>query len=142
MEKRFRVWVYKEGDFPLFHNGPMKDIYSIEGQFIDELESSGKSPYSTHLPDEATVFFLPVSVTKTVMYLYRPRVDYRRFRLQNVVTDYIGIVSKMYSYWNRSKGADHFFVGCHDWVSMCLFVILDDACMLVTHRFFFMMYNY
>ncbi|WOG84091.1 hypothetical protein DCAR_0103271 [Daucus carota subsp. sativus] len=116
MRKRFKVWVYREGDDPIFHNGPMKDIYSIEGQVIDELDTSGKSPYSAHSPDEASVFFLPFSVTKAVLYLYPiPRAHYQRYHLQNVVTDYISIISHKYPYWNRSRGADHFFIGCHDW---------------------------
>ncbi|KAL8109917.1 putative glycosyltransferase At5g11130 isoform X2 [Apium graveolens] len=116
MRKSFKVWVYREGDDPIFHNGPMKDIYSIEGQVIDELDTSGKSPYSAAHPDEATVFFLPFSVTKAVLYLYPiPRAHYHRYHLQNVVTDYISIISHKYPYWNRSSGADHFFIGCHDW---------------------------
>ncbi|KAK2992461.1 hypothetical protein RJ640_011600 [Escallonia rubra] len=114
MEKRFKVWVYKEGEPPLFHAGPMKDIYSTEGQFIDEMES-GKSAFLARHPDEALAFFVPVSVVRILKYLYKPHVDYHRGRLQNVVTDYIDILSKKYTYWNRSSGADHFFVSCHDW---------------------------
>ncbi|KAL2471896.1 Exostosin family protein [Abeliophyllum distichum] len=114
MEKRFKVWVYNEGEPPLFHRGPLKDIYSIEGQFINELER-GESPFVARSPEEAHTFFLPVGIAKTVRYLYTPRVDYERWRLQYVVTDYIRVVSNRYPYWNRSTGADHFFVGCHDW---------------------------
>lgn len=127
MRKRFKVWVYREGDDPIFHNGPMKDIYSIEGQVIDELDTSGKSPYSAHSPDEASVFFLPFSVTKAVLYLYPiPRAHYQRYHLQNVVTDYISIISHKYPYWNRSRGADHFFIGCHDWVT-CIYLIFQNS---------------
>lgn len=115
MQKRFRVWTYKEGDSPLFHNGPMNDIYSIEGQFIDELES-GISPFLARSPDEALAFFLPVSVVNIIRYVYRPYTNYSRERLQHIVKDYIGIVSTRYPYWNRSNGADHFMISCHDWV--------------------------
>ncbi|XP_058203059.1 probable glycosyltransferase At5g11130 [Rhododendron vialii] len=114
MEKRLKVWTYKEGEPPLFHIGPMQDIYSIEGQFIDEIERA-KSPFRARSPDEALVFFLPVSVTRIVKYLYKPQSDFARERLQNVVIDYVAGVSKKYEYWNRSRGADHFFVSCHDW---------------------------
>ncbi|KAA8521587.1 hypothetical protein F0562_012260 [Nyssa sinensis] len=114
MEKRFKVWPYKEGEPPLFHNGPLKNIYSIEGQFIDELESR-MGPFLSHHPDEALAFFLPVSIARIVKYLYKPHNDYARDRLQNVATDYIGIILHKYPYWNRSSGADHFFVSCHDW---------------------------
>lgn len=115
MKEMFKVWVYKEGETPLFHGGPMKDIYSIEGQIIDELES-GNNPFLARHPDEALVFFIPVSVKRIVRYLYTPRVTYERGLLQNVVTDYIGIISNKYPYWNRSSGVDHFFAACHDWV--------------------------
>ncbi|BBG95534.1 Exostosin family protein [Prunus dulcis] len=113
MEKRFRIWTYKEGEPPLFQEGPMNDIYSIEGQFMDEL--SGESPFSAKDADEALAFFLPVSVVNIVRYVYRPYTTYSRVRLQNVIEDFIGIVSKRYPYWKRSNGADHFLVSCHDW---------------------------
>ncbi|KAJ6863503.1 hypothetical protein NC652_040135 [Populus alba x Populus x berolinensis] len=38
--KRFKIWV----DKPMVHFGPMKHIYSIEGQFIDEMDN-GKIPF-------------------------------------------------------------------------------------------------
>ncbi|KAJ0030154.1 hypothetical protein Pint_12434 [Pistacia integerrima] len=114
MEKRFRVWTYKEGEPPLFHKGPMADIYCIEGHLIDELES-GNSPFSVRHPDEALAFFLPVSILNIIVFVYRPYTNFFRSRLQNVVKDYIDTVSTKYPYWNRSSGADHFLVSCHDW---------------------------
>ncbi|WMV59382.1 hypothetical protein MTR67_052767 [Solanum verrucosum] len=74
MMKRFKVWTYKEGDLPMVHNGPMKEVYAIEG--------------TNHI---------------------------FRAKLQRVVEDYIHIISNKYPYWNRSNGADHFIVSCHDW---------------------------
>ncbi|XP_059644756.1 probable glycosyltransferase At5g11130 [Cornus florida] len=114
MEKRFKVWTYKEGEPPIFHSGPMNDIYSIEGQLIDELESD-KSPFLARHPDEALGFFLPVSIVNIVKFVYRPYTNFSRDRLQNIVVDHIGTVSTKYPYWNRSNGADHFLVSCHDW---------------------------
>ncbi|KAK2660018.1 hypothetical protein Ddye_006551 [Dipteronia dyeriana] len=114
MEKRFRVWPYREGEPPLFHEGPMADIYSIEGQLIDELVG-GKSPFLARNPNEAIVYFVPISITNIIRFVYRPYTNYSRDRLQNIVKDYIGIVSSKYPYWNRSSGADHFLVSCHDW---------------------------
>ncbi|GKV02585.1 hypothetical protein SLEP1_g15007 [Rubroshorea leprosula] len=115
MEKRLKVWVYKEGQLPLFHGGPLKDIYGIEGQFLDELEG-GKSPFIAHHPDEAHVFMVPVSISNIIRYIYMPIVTYSRDKLQRIVTDYITVVAEKYPYWNRSGGADHFLVSCHDWV--------------------------
>lgn len=115
MLKRFRVWSYREGEPPLFHTGPMGDIYSVEGQVIDELEN-GKSLFSARNPQEAIAFFLPVSVVSIIQYVYRPYSSYSRTSLQNIVKDYIHLISKRYPYWERSRGADHFMVSCHDWV--------------------------
>ncbi|XP_031261396.1 probable glycosyltransferase At5g20260 [Pistacia vera] len=114
MEKRFKVWVYKEGELPLIHVGPVNNIYGIEGQFIDEMES-GSSNFLANHPDEAHAFFLPISIVNIVSFLYKPLVTYSRDQLQRFVMDYVGIVANKYPYWNRSDGADHFSVSCHDW---------------------------
>ncbi|KAK9683564.1 hypothetical protein RND81_10G150100 [Saponaria officinalis] len=116
MEKRLKIWTYKEGEPPLFHHGPMNDIYSIEGQMIDELnKAADKSHFMANHPDEALVYFVPVSVVSIIRYVYRPYTNYSRERLQNIVSDYIQVISERYPYWNTSNGADHFLVSCHDW---------------------------
>ncbi|KAL5547759.1 hypothetical protein UlMin_002990 [Ulmus minor] len=117
MVKRFKVWTYKEGEHPLFHIGPMNNIYGIEGQFIDEIEN-GNSPFKAKNPDEAHTFFLPLSIANIIHYVYHPirsKADYNRDRLHRLTMDYIGVVANKYPYWNRSHGADHFLVSCHDW---------------------------
>ncbi|XP_075650764.1 putative glycosyltransferase At5g20260 [Castanea sativa] len=117
MMKRFKVWTYGEGEQPLVHNGPLKDVYAIEGQFIDEIESY-KSPFRACNPEEAHVFFLPISVANIVDYVYMPittDADFYRDRLQRIVMDYVKVVADKHPYWNRSNGADHFMLSCHDW---------------------------
>lgn len=121
MMKRFKVWTYKEGDLPMVHNGPMKEVYAIEGHFISEMESHNKGekklPFLASNPDEAHAFFLPISVAYIVRYLFVQGTNHIfRGKLQRVVEDYIHIISNKYPYWNRSNGADHFLVSCHDWV--------------------------
>ncbi|XP_047168964.1 probable glycosyltransferase At5g20260 isoform X1 [Vigna umbellata] len=118
MMKRLKVWVYEEGEQPLVHDGPVNNKYSIEGQFIDEMDMAKKSPFKAHDPEQAQLFLLPFSVSKVIRYVYKPRrsrSDYDPPRLQRLVEDYITVVANKYPYWNRSKGADHFFVSCHDW---------------------------
>ncbi|GMJ15652.1 hypothetical protein like AT5G20260 [Hibiscus trionum] len=114
MVKRLKIWVYKEGERPLVHVGPLKHIYSTEGQFISEFES-GNSPFIAHRPDEAHMFFLPVSVVSIVNYIYMPITTYDRERLVRIFTDYINVVANKYTFWNRTGGADHFMLSCHDW---------------------------
>ncbi|ESR66333.1 hypothetical protein CICLE_v10010441mg [Citrus x clementina] len=114
MLKRFKIWAYTEGELPIAHVGPTKHIYAIEGHFIDEMES-GLSPFMARHPDEAHAFFVPISVTYIVEYVYRPITDYHRDRLVRIFNDYLRVVADRYPYWNRSAGADHFMVSCHDW---------------------------
>lgn len=132
MEKKFKVWVYREGETPLVHMGPMNNIYSIEGQLMDEIET-GMSPFAANNPEEAHAFLLPVSVANIVHYLYRPLVTYSREQLHKVFLDYVDVVAHKYPYWNRSLGADHFYVSCHDWVcflsgTRLIFVMLLLKC--------------
>ncbi|KOM32989.1 hypothetical protein LR48_Vigan01g254500 [Vigna angularis] len=119
MVKRFKVWVYEEGEQPLVHDGPVNDIYAIEGQFMDEIDNYDKwSHFRTRNPEEAHVFYIPFSIANIVHYVYKPIMkhsDYEPIRLQRLVEDYIGVVADKYPYWNRSEGADHFLLSCHDW---------------------------
>ncbi|XP_076958788.1 putative glycosyltransferase At3g42180 [Bidens hawaiensis] len=115
MTKTFKIWTYKEGEIPLMHSGPMKYVYSIEGDFIEEMERKGNPMVATD-PDEAHAFFIPISVTNIVYYLWTPdeALDFKK-RIQAILEDYISVIAERYPYWNRSNGADHFFVSCHDW---------------------------
>ncbi|XP_057858589.2 probable glycosyltransferase At5g03795 isoform X1 [Cryptomeria japonica] len=112
MEKRFKMFVYKEGELPLVHNGPCKNIYTTEGRFIHEIQLGNR--FLTSDPEKAHVFFLPFSVVMMVSYVYKPN-TYDTTPLKRFVSDYISLVSNKYPFWNRSLGADHFFLSCHDW---------------------------
>ncbi|OMO84008.1 Exostosin-like protein [Corchorus olitorius] len=61
MEKQFKIYVYKEGDLPLFHDGPCTLLYSMEGHFINKMEINKKfrtqNPEKAHGP--ATSFYVP-----------------------------------------------------------------------------------
>ncbi|KNA06813.1 hypothetical protein SOVF_177580 [Spinacia oleracea] len=112
MEKRFKVFVYEEGESPLFHNGPCKSIYSTEGNFIHLMEINNQ--FRTKNPDKAQIFFLPLSVTMMVHYVY-PRDSRDLGPIRRTMRDYINVISSKYPYWNRSLAADHFMLSCHDW---------------------------
>ncbi|KAI3465552.1 hypothetical protein Pfo_022215 [Paulownia fortunei] len=112
MESMFKIYVYEEGEPPLFHYGPSKDIYSTEGIFLGLIESN--TQFRTYDPDEAHVYFLPFSVVMILQHLFDPIIRDKAV-LERVVGDYVRIVSTKYPYWNRSLGADHFMLSCHDW---------------------------
>ncbi|CAL5051356.1 unnamed protein product [Urochloa decumbens] len=127
MERRFKVYVYEEGEPPIVHSGPCKDIYSIEGRFIEQLELlappaqggrgggvAAAAGVRTLDPARAHVFFLPFSVAQMVRYAYRPG-TYDKTPLLGLVADYVRVVASRHPFWNRSSGADHFMLSCHDW---------------------------
>ncbi|CAL5361996.1 unnamed protein product [Camellia sinensis] len=111
MEKQFKVFVYEEGEPPIFHNGPCKSIYAMEGNFIYRMEVS---KFCTRDPDKAHVFFLPFSVTSMVRFIY-VRESHDWALMKQTVSDYVNLIARKYHYWNRSLGADHFMLACHDW---------------------------
>ncbi|RDX69590.1 putative glycosyltransferase, partial [Mucuna pruriens] len=112
MEKQFKVFVYEEGEPPVFHNGPCKSIYSMEGNFIHAIEMNDQ--FRTRDPEKAHVFFIPFSVAMLVQFVYvRDSHDFGP--IKKTVTDYVNVIAGKYPYWNRSLGADHFTLACHDW---------------------------
>ncbi|KAJ3705542.1 hypothetical protein LUZ61_009247 [Rhynchospora tenuis] len=112
MEKKFKVYIYKEGEPPIFHDGPCKSIYSSEGRFIHSMEIDDK--FRTRDPELAHVYFLPFSVVKMVKLIYVPN-SHDMEPLRRTISDYINVIATKYPYWNRSIGADHFMLSCHDW---------------------------
>ncbi|MCL7026129.1 hypothetical protein MKW94_008265 [Papaver nudicaule] len=112
MEKMFKIYIYEEGNPPLFHNGPYKGIYSTEGMFINGIETSKQ--LRTRDPDRAHIYFLPFSIKVMVRYLYeRDSQDIEP--IKRIISEYVDIIARKYPYWNRSLGADHFMLSCHDW---------------------------
>ncbi|CAN6459631.1 unnamed protein product [Victoria cruziana] len=115
MEKRLKIWIYREGEPPIFHDGSSISLYSIEGHFIQEMDKQ-RLPFITDDPEKALLYFLPFSVERMVRFLYKK--DSGRDVLNHmstVITDYVQVVANKYPYWNSSNGADHFMVACHDW---------------------------
>ncbi|XP_057438194.1 probable glycosyltransferase At5g03795 [Lotus japonicus] len=51
MEKQFKVFVYEEGEVPIFHNGPCRSIYSSEGNFINAIDMNDH--FRTRDPEKA-----------------------------------------------------------------------------------------
>ena len=114
MERIFKIYVYEEGEQPLFNDGPCKSVYATEGRFIHELAMDNN--YRTSDPNQAYVYFLPYSVVAMVRYLYVPD-SHDMSPIGRTIADYVNVIANKHPYWNRSLGADHVMVSCHDWVS-------------------------
>lgn len=67
-----------------------------------------KSHFITIEPAEADLFFLPFSIARL---RHDRRVGVRG--IQDFIREYIQNISHKYPYWNRTGGADHFYVACH-----------------------------
>ncbi|XP_057792906.1 probable glycosyltransferase At5g03795 isoform X2 [Salvia miltiorrhiza] len=112
MENVFKIYVYEEGEAPIFHDGPCRSIYSTEGRFIHEIEKGSR--FRTKDPEEAHVYFMPFSVVAMVRYLYEPD-SFDMNPIGNTLADYVHTIAHNHPFWNRSLGADHFMLSCHDW---------------------------
>ncbi|XP_052175019.1 probable glycosyltransferase At5g03795 isoform X2 [Diospyros lotus] len=119
MEKQLKVFIYEEGEPPVFHYGPCKHAYAIEGLFIQSMEVS---QFRTWDPEEAHVFFLPFSVTMITQVVYVVN-SHDWSSMKNTAMDYVNLIAAKYPYWNRSLGADHFILACHDWAPEISFAV-------------------
>lgn len=140
MESQFKIYVYEEGEPPLFHYGPCTNIYAIEGFFLNFMEVDTR--FRTSDPDEAHVFFLPYSVVMILKHLFHPVIRDKAV-LGRTIGDYVRTISSKYPYWNRSLGADHFMLSCHDWgprstwyVHQLYFTSIRVLCNANTSEFF------
>ncbi|KAK3152341.1 hypothetical protein QOZ80_2BG0157620 [Eleusine coracana subsp. coracana] len=107
MERNFKVYIYPDGDPKTFYQTPRKltGKYASEGYFFQNIR---ESRFRTDDPDEAHLFFVPISPHK----MRGKGTTYENMTM--IGKDYVqGLINK-YPYWNRTLGADHFFVTCHD----------------------------
>ncbi|VVA12135.1 PREDICTED: probable glycosyltransferase [Prunus dulcis] len=70
--------------------------------------------YRTRDPNKAPVYFLPFRVIRMVQYLYMPNSN-DRHGMKLAIIDYVNLIAQKHPFWNRSLGADHFMLSCHDW---------------------------
>lgn len=111
MNRSFKIYVYPHREDDPFANVllPVESEpggnYASESYFKKVLM---KSHFITKDPVEADLFFLPFSIA-------RLRHD-RRVGvggIKDFIRDYIQNIIHKYPYWNRTGGADHFYVACH-----------------------------
>ncbi|KAK7826717.1 probable glycosyltransferase At5g03795 [Quercus suber] len=107
MEANFKVYIYPDGDPNTFYQTPRKltGKYASEGYFFQNIR---ESRFRTLDPDQAHLFFIPISCHK----MRGKGTSYENMTI--IVQNYVESLISKYPYWNRTLGADHFFVTCHD----------------------------
>lgn len=118
MDENLRIYVYKEGYKPLVHGAKTTGVYATEGLFLKRMEDTGNK-YIVTDPSKAKMFFLPYSVRQMADIIQSPYTGSMR-ALKTFIANYVDRIAAKYPYWNRTRGADHFFLSCHDWVSQSL----------------------
>lgn len=114
MESLLKVYIYKEGEKPIFHQPIMRGIYASEGWFMKLMEGNRK--FVVRDPRKAHLFYLPFSSQMLRIALSEQKLQNHQ-DLQNYLKTYVKTISRKYRFWNRTGGTDHFVVACHDWVS-------------------------
>ncbi|TXG61438.1 hypothetical protein EZV62_012801 [Acer yangbiense] len=108
MERILKIYIYKEGEKPVFHQPYMRGIYASEGWFMKLIE--GNKKFTARDPKKAHLFYLPFSVK-----MLRFAQNFNKKDLQRHLKNYVDLIAGKYRFWNRTGGADHFLVACHDW---------------------------
>ncbi|KAK2995013.1 hypothetical protein RJ640_012253, partial [Escallonia rubra] len=124
MEQTLKVYIYREGERPIFHLPVLKGIYASEGWFMKQLKTN--KHYVTKNPRNAHLFYLPFSSRMLEETLYVPGSHSRKNLVQHL-KNYLDMIVSRYPFWNRTGGADHFLVACHDWVCSTSFQAFYDS---------------
>nr|XP_043610188.1 probable glycosyltransferase At5g03795 [Erigeron canadensis] len=116
MERILKVYVYKEGEKPIFHQPQpvLTGIYASEGWFMKHMKES--KHFVTNDPKQAHLFYLPFSSRMLEEKLYVTGSGSRDNLVQHL-KDYLHLIAGRYDSWNRTGGSDHFLVACHDWAT-------------------------
>lgn len=112
MEKILKVYVYKEGEKHIFHQPYLRGIYASEGWFLKLMERNKQ--FAVRDPRKAHLFYLPFSSLKLREMLHENHFASQK-DLGSHLKNYVDSIARKYRFWNRTKGADHFLVACHDW---------------------------
>ncbi|XP_075656834.1 uncharacterized protein LOC142626964 [Castanea sativa] len=112
MERTLKVYVYRDGSKPIFHQPILKGLYASEGWFMKLME--GNKRFVVKDPRKAHLFYMPFS-SRMLEYSLYVHNSHNRTNLRQYLKDYSEKIAAKYPYWNRTGGTDHFLVACHDW---------------------------
>ncbi|KAI3823391.1 hypothetical protein L1987_04826 [Smallanthus sonchifolius] len=111
MNKSFKIFMYPHNKNDPFANVLLPVEFEPEGNYASESffkKTLNNSHFLTKDPSKADLFYLPFSIARL---RHDPRVGIDG--IQDFIKNYIFNVSHYYPYWNRTGGADHFYVSCH-----------------------------
>lgn len=111
MNRSFKIYVYPHRRDDPFANVLLPVDFEPGGNYASESyfkKSLMDSHFITKDPSEADLFFMPFSIARL---RHDPRVGVAG--IQDYVRDYVVNITRRYPYWNRTGGADHFYVACH-----------------------------
>ncbi|CAL0327300.1 unnamed protein product [Lupinus luteus] len=112
MENMLKVYIYQDGDRPIFHEPLLDGIYASEGWFLKLMEANKQ--FVTGDPGKAHLFYIPFSSRLLQLTLY-VRNSHKRSNLIEYMKNHVDMIAGKYPFWNRTNGTDHFVVACHDW---------------------------
>lgn len=112
MDRTLKIYVYKEGEKPIFHQPILRGLYASEGWFMKLLV--GNKQFIVKDPQRAHLFYMPFS-SRMLEYTLYVRNSHNRTNLRQYLKQYSEKIAAKYRFWNRTGGADHFLVACHDW---------------------------
>ncbi|XP_050259829.1 probable glycosyltransferase At3g07620 [Quercus robur] len=113
MESKFKVYVYRDDvlnkyykfPFPITDPDRLTWEYRNEGYFFRNINMS---TFLTTDPKQAQLFFIPIRTH--LMQSTEPSYE----EMEIIVQNYVQSLIQEHPYWNRSQGADHFFVHCRE----------------------------
>ncbi|KAI3908265.1 hypothetical protein MKX01_027287 [Papaver californicum] len=114
MEEILKVYIYKEGDKPIFHDPKLEGVYASEGWFMKHMEKHKR--FVVQDPAKAHLFYLPFSSERIRYSSLYDRKTRSQMNFIKLLSDYLDIIKANFPFWNRTGGTDHFFTACHDWV--------------------------
>ncbi|CBI28021.3 hypothetical protein VitviT2T_016480 [Vitis vinifera] len=112
MERVLKIYIYREGEKPIFHQPRLRGIYASEGWFMKLIE--GNKRFVVRDPRKAHLFYVPFSSKMLRTVFYEQNSSTPR-DLEKYFKNYVGLIAGKYRFWNRTGGADHLIVACHDW---------------------------
>ncbi|KDP29999.1 hypothetical protein JCGZ_18766 [Jatropha curcas] len=105
MKRNLKIFVYPIDGYchdPIRHFGfehaKFEPMHYTERTFFNNLVDS---QFFTANPDQAHLFFIPINCLQGA-------------NMRDTIQDFVQSLILKYPYWNRTSGADHFFVACHD----------------------------